>query len=90
MSSAVAVVLVIRLVGEAGLFELGVLASGAVLGVLLGEVSRLGYSLGMGSDKRRVLGSATIGNVGSIRGLVCLGAIQGPSAFQPGMSRLRH
>jgi hypothetical protein len=78
MSSVVAVVLVIRLVGEAGLFELGVLAAGiaagAILGVLLGGVPRLGCSLGMGSDKHRVLGPVAIGNVDSVRGLVCLGA----------------
>ena len=81
--TSVAVVLVIRLVGEAGLFELGVLAAGvaagAVLGVLLGEVPRLGYSLGMRSDKHRVLSPVIIGNVGGVRGLVCLGA--GPGTF---------
>ena len=81
MSSVVAVVLVIRLVGEAGLFELGVLAAGiaagAILGVLLGGVPRLGCSLGMRSDKHRVLGPVTIGNVDGVRGLVCLGADSG-------------
>ena len=55
MFSVVVVVLVIRLVGEAGLFELAVLTAGAVLGVLLGGVRRLGCSLGLGSDKHRVL-----------------------------------
>ncbi len=53
MSAVVAEMLVIRLVGEAGLFELGVLA--AVVGVLPGGVPRLGCSLGMRSDKHRVL-----------------------------------
>ena len=81
MSPVVAVALVIRLVGEAGLFELGVLAAGiaagAILGVLLGGVPRLGCSLGMRSDKHRVLGPVTIGNVGGVRGLVCLGADPG-------------
>ena len=43
-----AVVLVIRLVSETGLFELAVLAAGAILGVLLGGVRRLGCSLGLG------------------------------------------
>ena len=75
--TSVAVVLVIRLVGEAGLFELGVLAAGAILGVLLGGVPRLGCSLGMRSDTHRVLGPVTIGNVDGFRGLVCLGADPG-------------
>ena len=73
--TSVAVVLVIRLVGEAGLFELAVLVAGAVLGVLPGGVPRLGCSLGMGSDKHRVLGPVTIGNVGSVRGLVTAGSL---------------
>ena len=73
--SSVAVVLVIRLVGEAGLFELGVLAAGVAAGA--GGVPRLGCSLGMRSDKHRVLGPVTIGNVGGVRGLVCLGADPG-------------
>ena len=70
-------VLVIRLVGEAGLFELAVLATGAVLGVLLEGVPRLGCSLGLGSDKHRLLGPVSTVNVGSVRGLVCLGADPG-------------
>ena len=60
MCSVVTVVLVIQLVGEAGLFELAVLSAGAVLVV--------------GSDKHRVLYLVTIGNACSIRGLLCLGA----------------
>ena len=62
MCSVVTVVLVIQLVGEAGLFELAALAAGAVLGVLLGGVPRLGCSLGLGSDKHRMLYPVTIGN----------------------------
>jgi hypothetical protein len=58
----------------ADLFELAVLAAGTVLGVLLGGVPRLDCSLGMGSDKHRMLGPVTIVNVGSVCGLVCLGA----------------
>ena len=41
-------VLVIRLVSEAGLFELALFAAEAILGVLLGGVRRLGCSLGLG------------------------------------------
>ena len=48
--SSVAVVLVIRLVGEAGLFELGVLAAGVaagtVLEVLLGGGMQPWYEVG--------------------------------------------
>ena len=54
MSFAVTVMLAVQLIGEEGLFELAILAAGAVLGVLLGRVPRLGCSLGMGSDKHRV------------------------------------
>ena len=39
------VVLVIRLVGEAGLFELAVLATGAVLGVLPGVLTKTAHIL---------------------------------------------
>ena len=46
MCSVVTVVLVIQLVGEAGLFELAVLSAGPVLGVLLGGVPRLGANPG--------------------------------------------
>ena len=40
-------VMLVDMVGEAGGFELAVFAGGAVLGVLLGGVARLGFSRGM-------------------------------------------
>ena len=69
MYSVVTVVLVIQLVGEAGLFELAVLAGGAVLGVLLGGVPRCFTPLPLAI----LVASAA---------LYALGPIQGPSAFQ--------
>ena len=90
MFSVVVVVLVIRLVGEAGLFELAVLAAGAVLGVLLGGVRRLGCSLGLGSDKHRVLVPLLLAMLVASAAWYALVPIQGPSAFQPGMSHRRY
>jgi hypothetical protein len=45
--SSVATVMLVDLVGEAGGLELTVLTAGAVLGVLLGRVARLGCSCGL-------------------------------------------
>ena len=45
--STVATVMLVDMVGEAGGLELAVLSGGAVLGVLLGGVARLGCSCGL-------------------------------------------
>ena len=66
MSSA-ATVMLVDMVGEAGGLELAVLAAGAVLGVLLGGVARLGCSCGL------VSGPVAIGDVDGIRSFVGLG-----------------
>jgi len=82
--SSVATVMLVDLFGEAGGFELAVLTAGAVLGVLLGGVARLGCSCGLVSHFHRVSGPVVIGDDDGVRGFVR------PSEFHPGISLPRH
>ena len=71
--SSVATAMLVGMVGEAGGLELDVLVGGAVLGVLLGGVARLGCSCGLVSNEHRVSGPVAIGDVDGVRGFLGLG-----------------
>jgi len=70
----VATVMLVDIVGEAGVLELAVLAGWAVLGVLLGGVARLCYSGWLVSHEHRVLGPVAVGDVDGVCGFVGLGS----------------
>jgi hypothetical protein len=61
--SSVATTMLVDMVGEAGGLELAVLVGGAVLGVLLGGVARLGCSCGLVSQQHLMSGPIAISNI---------------------------
>ena len=70
---SVATAMLVDMVGEAGGLELAVLVGGAVLGVLLGGVARLGCSCGLVSQQHRMSGPVAISDIDGVRGFVRLG-----------------